>query len=41
MTEDELLLLEKEWKQEEQEIFSFWSKEINQREMINGSSRFQ
>jgi hypothetical protein len=28
MTEDELLLLEKEWKQEEQEIFSFWSKEI-------------
>ncbi len=28
MTEDELLLLEKEWKQEEQEIFSFWAKEI-------------
>jgi hypothetical protein len=28
MTEDELLLLENEWKQEEQEIFSFWSKEI-------------
>ncbi len=28
MTEDELLLLEKEWKLEEQEIFSFWTKEI-------------
>ncbi len=27
MTEDELLLLEKEWKQEEQEIFSFWAKD--------------
>jgi hypothetical protein len=26
MTEDELLLLEKEWKQEEQEIFSFWNR---------------
>ena len=26
MTEDELLLLEKEWKQGEQEIFSFWTR---------------
>ena len=26
MTEEELLLLENEWKQEEQEIFSFWTR---------------
>ena len=26
MTEDELSLMEKEWKQEEQEIFSFWTR---------------
>jgi hypothetical protein len=26
VTEDELSLMEKEWKQEEQEIFSFWAR---------------
>jgi hypothetical protein len=26
MTEDELLLLEKEWEKQEQEIRNFWSK---------------